>query len=146
MENVVVIGAGQAGLAVSFFLKHAEVRHVVLERGEIGETWRSQRWDSFRFNTPNATTVMPGWPYAGSEPDGFMTQDAFVDLLERFVARHQLPVVVGANVTSVHAPTVNGPLKSRRQKERSSPAPWCSRAAARIAPKCPLFRAHCPRS
>jgi putative flavoprotein involved in K+ transport len=111
MENVVVIGAGQAGLAVSFFLKRAEVRHVVLERGEIGETWRSQRWDSFRFNTPNAATVMPGCAYAGSEPDGFMTQAAFVDLLERFAARHQLPVVVGANVTSVRAPTVAGPFE-----------------------------------
>lgn len=58
--EVVVIGAGQAGLAVSYLLAESRVRHVVLERGEIGDSWRSQRWDSFCLNTPNWANGLPG--------------------------------------------------------------------------------------
>jgi putative flavoprotein involved in K+ transport len=58
--DAVVVGAGQAGLGVSYYLARAGVRHRVLERGRIGESWRSQRWDAFRMNTVNAMTVMPG--------------------------------------------------------------------------------------
>ena len=59
MENVIIIGAGQAGLGVSYYLKQSGVGHIVLERSRIGESWRSQRWDSFSFNTPNAMTEQP---------------------------------------------------------------------------------------
>ena len=90
MENVVIIGAGQAGLGVSYYLKRSGVGHIVLERSRIGESWRSQRWDSFSFNTPNAMTVMPGCNYTGAEPDGFMSNHAFVDVLETF-AEDKLP-------------------------------------------------------
>jgi putative flavoprotein involved in K+ transport len=90
--DAVVVGAGWAGLGVSYYLGQAGLRHRVLERGRIGETWRTQRWDSFRMNTPNALSVMPGDTYDGPDPEGFMTRDAFVALLEGFAARNRLPV------------------------------------------------------
>src|SRR3954469_7634971 len=90
--DVIVVGAGWAGLGVSYYLAQAGLRHRVLERSRIGETWRSQRWDAFRMNTPNWGTLMPGDEYDGPYPDGFMTRDEFVALLEDFAARNRLPV------------------------------------------------------
>lgn len=90
--KAVVIGAGQSGLGVSYFLKQAGVGHRVLERGRVGESWRSQRWDSFGMNTPNAITVMPGGLRPGVDPEGFMTGREFVGLLDDFVASHGLAV------------------------------------------------------
>ena len=83
--DVVVIGAGQAGLAVSHELSVHGVYHVVLERGRIAETWRG-RWDSFCLVTPNWTVRLPGGEYAGDDPDGFMGRDAVVAHLERYAA------------------------------------------------------------
>jgi putative flavoprotein involved in K+ transport len=99
--DAVVIGAGWAGLSVSHGLKQSGVTHVVLERGRIGETWRTQRWDSFRFNIPRVFTVMPGDRYDGSDPEGAMTRDEFVSMLEDYVSRHGLPVHTGEPVTAV---------------------------------------------
>ena len=63
---------------------------MVLERARIGETWLSQRWDSFHFNIPRVLTVLPGESYEGSEPEGAMTRDEFVSMLEGYVVRHSL--------------------------------------------------------
>jgi putative flavoprotein involved in K+ transport len=90
--DAVVVGAGQAGLGVSYHLVRAGVRHRVLERGRIGESWRSQRWDAFRMNTINAMTVMPGQRYRGPDPEGFMSQHGWVELLEDCAAGNCLPV------------------------------------------------------
>jgi putative flavoprotein involved in K+ transport len=106
--DAVVVGAGQAGLGVSHHLARAGVRHRVLERGRIGESWRRQRWDSFRMNTVNAQTVMPGQRYDGPDPEGFMTQHGWVGLLEDFAARHRLPVEAGRPVTEL-APAEGSP-------------------------------------
>ena len=92
--DVVVVGAGWAGLSVSYALKQAGYRHVVYERSRICETWRSQRWASFRMNTPNVMTVLPGDRYEGSAPEGYMTRDAFVDMVETYAQRNGLPVRV----------------------------------------------------
>ena len=70
--DTVVVGAGQAGLAVSRLLVAARREHVVLERADVGQRWTSQRWDSLRLLTPNWLTRLPGWTYQGSDPDGFM--------------------------------------------------------------------------
>jgi putative flavoprotein involved in K+ transport len=99
----VVIGAGWAGLGVSYELSQRGIRHRVFERARIGETWRTQRWDSFRLNTPTADTLMPGERYAGPDPDGAMTHLEFIALLEDYVRRHDLPVEEGRAVTSVMA-------------------------------------------
>ncbi|MBB3234494.1 flavin-containing monooxygenase [Phyllobacterium endophyticum] len=90
--DAVVIGAGWAGLGVSYWLARRGLRHSVLERGRVGETWRTQRWDSFRMNTPNVQTIMPGDSYDGPDPDGALTRDQFVDLLESFALRNALPI------------------------------------------------------
>jgi len=82
-QVAVVVGAGQAGLAVSYHLRGRGIDHVVLERGHIGESWRSQRWDSFVVNTPNWMNGLPAAPYEGPEPDGFMSRDQLVDSFER---------------------------------------------------------------
>jgi putative flavoprotein involved in K+ transport len=96
--NVVVIGAGQAGLFVSYYLKCAALPHRVLERSRVGESWRSQRWDSFTMNTPNVLTVMPDSVYNGSEPEGFLKLEDFIAVLDNFALRNQLPVETGVQV------------------------------------------------
>lgn len=101
--DAVVVGAGWAGLGVSHALLQRGLRHKVLERGRIGETWRTQRWDSFRLNIPNIQTVMPGDTYIGSDPDGAMTSGEFVALLEDYAGRHGLPVETGTPVTDLVA-------------------------------------------
>jgi putative flavoprotein involved in K+ transport len=100
--EAVVIGAGHAGLAVSRRLTDAGIEHVVLERGEIGETWRTQRWDSFRLNTPNAMIRLPGGP-EHARPEGFLGRDAWIAELEAYARAGSLPVRTHANVTAVAA-------------------------------------------
>jgi putative flavoprotein involved in K+ transport len=87
--SLVVIGAGQAGLAVSHELRALGIEHVVLERDRVAETWR-RRWDSFHLVTPNWTLDLPGAPYAGDDPDGFAPRDEIVEYLEQYAA--DLPV------------------------------------------------------
>ena len=129
MLDAVVVGAGWAGLGVSHALTLQGVRHQVLERGRIGETWRTQRWDSFRLNTPNVQTVMPGDRYTGHEADGMMTADAFVNLLEDFARRHAL------QPTSARGhPELYGKL-ALVLKEAGAPYPDPSRADARPEPQ-----------
>lgn len=99
--DAVVVGAGWAGLGVSYHLARAGLRHRVLERRRVGETWRTQRWDSFRMNTPNLLTVMPGDRYEGPDPEGFMTCGEFVALLEDYAGRNRLPVETGVPVTGL---------------------------------------------
>ena len=96
--DAVVIGAGQAGLSASYFLQRDRRNHVVFERGQIGETWLSQRWDSFQINTPNSLSTLPGFPYDGAEPDGFLHRDELVAYFNRYVERWKLPVGTGVTV------------------------------------------------
>lgn len=95
--GVVVIGGGQAGLAVSHELTTRDVDHVVLERASIGQTWRD-RWDSFCLVTPNWTVQLPGGAYAGDDPDGFLPRDDIVAHLEAYAASFAAPVESGVTV------------------------------------------------
>ena len=99
--DTVVVGAGQAGLGTSRFLQRNGRKHVVFERGRIGETWLSQRWDSFQLNTLNTRNTLPGFPYDGTEPDGFWRQHELVAYFQRYVERFQLPVRTGVKVVSI---------------------------------------------
>jgi putative flavoprotein involved in K+ transport len=101
--DVIVVGAGQAGLGVGYYLKRDGRRFVVLERGRIGETWRSQRWNSFELNTPNWSNVLPGDTYDGAEPDGFWHRDELVGSFERYATKFDLPIRTGVTVTAVEA-------------------------------------------
>jgi putative flavoprotein involved in K+ transport len=99
--DTVIVGAGQAGLGVSYFLQSDGRQYIVYERGRIGESWLSQRWDSFKLNTPNFMNVLPGLPNDGLEPDGFGRHDELVSYFQRYVERFQLPVRTGVAVVSV---------------------------------------------
>jgi len=99
--DAAVIGAGWAGLGVSYVLAKAGLSHRVLERGRIGETWRTQRWDSFHLNTPKFQAVMPGDCYDGPDPEGFYTRNEFVVLLEDYARRCRLPVAIDTPVTAL---------------------------------------------
>jgi putative flavoprotein involved in K+ transport len=99
-ETTVVVGAGQAGLAVSHELSRAGVEHTVLERGRVGQRWRN-RWSSFCLVTPNWSVRLPGRSYDGDDPDGFMPRDDIVDFLERYAAGFEAPVREGVTVHSV---------------------------------------------
>jgi putative flavoprotein involved in K+ transport len=98
--GVVIVGAGQAGLAVSHELDAAGVDHVVLERDRVGQTWRS-RWDSFCLVTPNWTMNLPGLAYAGGNPEGFDRRDEIVRYLETYASSFRAPVREGVTVSSL---------------------------------------------
>ena len=100
--DVVVVGAGQAGLSISHELAHEGIDHVVLERGRVGETWRG-RWDSFCLVIPNWTVRLPGAPYRGRDPDGFMPRDDIVAHLAGYARSFKAPVREGVDVSALDA-------------------------------------------
>jgi putative flavoprotein involved in K+ transport len=101
--EVVVIGAGHAGLAMSWCLTGRGIDHVVLERGQIANAWRQDRWDSLRLLTPNWQCRLPGYRYSGPDPDGFMGREEVVDFIAGYAANFRAPVRTGVTVTAVSA-------------------------------------------
>lgn len=99
--RTLIIGAGQAGLALSRCLTDRGHEHLLLERGRIAERWRSQRWDSFRLLTPNWLTRLPGYRYRGDDPDGFMTRSEVVEFFDDYARSFHPPVRSGVDVTGV---------------------------------------------
>lgn len=100
---VVVIGAGHAGLAVSKCLTDRGVEHIVLERGEVANSWKTERWDSLRLLTPNWQSRLPGFVYEGDEPDSYRTMPEVVDFLDNYARTISAPVRTGAAVTAVRS-------------------------------------------
>ena len=101
--TTVIIGAGQTGLAMSLELARRGVDHVVLERGQVANSWRHERWDGLRLLTPNWLNGLPGQPYEGRDPDGFMSADALIAGFDRLTASAGLPIQTHRPVTSVSA-------------------------------------------
>ena len=99
--DVVVIGGGQAGLAMSHCLTGRGVDHVVLERGEPANSWRTERWDSLRLLTPNWLSRLPGWAYRGDDPDGFMTATQVAAHLDDYRRSFDAPVRTGTTVIDI---------------------------------------------
>jgi len=99
--ETIIIGAGQAGLSTSWCLKQHGIDHVVFERHRIGHAWRAERWDSFSLVTPNWQCRLPGFPYAGDDPDGFMVKDEIVRYIEAYAASFAPPVREGVEVTNL---------------------------------------------
>ena len=120
-REVIIIGAGQAGLCTSYFLSESGVDHVVLERGMPGESWSQRRWDSFTLVTPNWTIRLPGAEYRGPDPDGFMGRDELAAYLARWAERFGCPTRTGVTATGVsvganerlRVDTTDGPLEVR---------------------------------
>jgi putative flavoprotein involved in K+ transport len=99
--RVAVIGAGQAGLSVSWYLGRADVEHVVLEAQTPVHAWTDNRWDNFTLVTPNWHCRLPGYHYDGPDPDGFMTRDEVVDWLAGWLDTFSAPVRTHTRVTQL---------------------------------------------
>ncbi len=119
MERIetVIIGAGQAGLATSYALKQHGREHIILDKAsKPGNSWRSERWDSFTFVSPNWTFLLPGGEYNGSEPDGFMSRNELVNRFEQYAEKYQLPIEYNTEVISVQPEEGSGYIIKARDK------------------------------
>ncbi len=105
--SVIIIGGGQAGLSMSWCLKQRGIDHIIFEKKRMGEAWRSQRWDTFCLVTPNWQCQLPGFNYAGADPDGFMKKDEIVAYLEDYARSFDPPLREGVAVTKM-CKTPNG--------------------------------------
>ena len=99
--NTLIIGGGQAGLAMSRCLTDLAIDNVVLERGQVGERWRSERWDSLRLLTPRWQTRLPGYRYHGEDPEGYMSRSEVIRYLDGYARSFEAPVEEGTTVTAV---------------------------------------------
>ena len=129
--DVVVIGAGHSGLAMSHCLRARSIEHVVLERGEVANSWRHERWDSLRLLTPNWLSRLPGHRYCGADPDGYMSVDEVVDFVSDYALAIDAPVRTQTKVTSV-APMDIG------YRVRTDRGDWWCRAAVVASGACNL--------
>ena len=118
--TTVVVGAGHAGLAASRLLTERSIDHVVLERGEVANSWRRERWDSLRLLTPNFQTRLPGCRYDGPDADGYMTMSEVIDFISRYADVSDAPVRTHTTVTSLqrtddgyHVATSDGDFRCR---------------------------------
>ena len=101
--TTVIVGAGHCGLAMSRCLAARSIDHVVLERGQVANSWRTQRWDSLRLLTPNWMTRLPGYGYHGADPDGYLRARQVTAMLEDYAGASAAPVLAGTTVSSVRA-------------------------------------------
>jgi putative flavoprotein involved in K+ transport len=99
--DVIIIGAGQAGLAMSRALSRCGIEHIVLERRRIGERWHSERWNSLRLLTTSAHSALPGLPHEGVDPEHFLSAADFANYLSRYAAAFAVPVVTNGEVLTV---------------------------------------------
>ncbi|MGO4329570.1 MSMEG_0569 family flavin-dependent oxidoreductase [Cupriavidus sp. 2TAF22] len=99
--SVIVVGGGQAGLSMSYYLQQAAIDHLVIEKNTITHTWRKQRWDAFCLVTPNWQCALPGYPYQGDDPHGFMRKDEITAYLDGFIAMVNAPVLEHTEVRRV---------------------------------------------
>jgi putative flavoprotein involved in K+ transport len=130
--TTVVIGAGHAGLAMSRWLSLRSIDHVLLERGDVAHTWKTERWDSLRLLTPNWQSRLPGFSYGGDDPDGFMTMPEVISFLERYASVVAAPVQTGTTVTCVR-PTSNGYSVTTDQGTWSAPTVVVATGACNVA-------------
>jgi putative flavoprotein involved in K+ transport len=100
-KTVVIVGGGQAGLSVSYYLSRAGLDHVVLERHQKFHSWRVNRWDTFCLVTPNWQCRLPDYPYQGNDPDGFMLRDEITQYLDGFADRFDPPLIENCAVTKI---------------------------------------------
>jgi putative flavoprotein involved in K+ transport len=147
--DTVIVGAGQAGLGVSYFLQRDRRKHLVFERGRIGESWLSQRWDSFKLNTPRFMNVLPGLSYYGPEPDGFGRGEELVAYFQRYVEHFQLPVRTGVLVVSIERDVHNGHLIIRTRGAQQAEETVQSRSVViasgiQLTPKTPALGSELP--
>ncbi len=98
---VIIIGGGQSGLSVSYYLHRQGIEYLILEKERVMHSWQTQRWDSFTLVTPNWQCQLPGHPYDGDDPQGFMNREEIIAYLARFADKLKAPVIEGVTVTKV---------------------------------------------
>jgi putative flavoprotein involved in K+ transport len=139
--DTVIVGGGQAGLAMSYHLRQRGREHIILERHRVAERWRTERWDSLRFQLPNSWLALPGKSYAGTDPNGFMHHPDVLRFILDYAVEIAAPVRTGVEVTSLSADegggyaleTTDGPINARHVVLATGPfqrpvVPDCSRA------------------
>lgn len=99
--TAVILGAGHSGLAMSRCLSQRSIDHVVLERGQVANSWKTERWESLRLLTPNWQSRLPGHAYQGPDPDGFMTMSEVIEFIDSYARLVSAPVERDTSVTSV---------------------------------------------
>jgi putative flavoprotein involved in K+ transport len=140
--DVVVIGAGHSGLAISWLLTGHGIAHVVLERGEVANAWRERRWSSLRLLTPNQQTRLPGFAYDGESPEGFMRVQELVRFLENYAAWSGAPVLTQADVNAVRQDGAGYLVTTTRGDWRARAVVLASGASA--VPKVPALARNLP--
>ena len=98
---VLIIGGGQAGLSMSYLLKQQGTDYIIIDKHRLAHAWRSERWDSFCLVTPNWQCTLPGFPYAGDDPDGFMVKQQIIDYMDQYIASFAPPALEGVAVSAV---------------------------------------------
>jgi len=136
--TTIIIGAGQSGLAMSKHLTGYSIDHVLLERGEVANSWQRERWDSLRLLTPNWQSRLPGYVYEGNDPDGYMSMPEIVDYLKRYASLVGAPVQSGTLVTRVCR--VDGGYEVTPVGAPGTVARWLFQAVPAISPLCQLSR------
>jgi putative flavoprotein involved in K+ transport len=142
--TTVVIGAGHAGLAMSHCLSDRSIDHVVLERGDIAHTWRTERWDSLRLLTPNWQSRLPGYSYNGDGPDGYRTLAEVIEFIASYADAISAPVITNTTVALVRN-TESGYLVRTDQGDWQCRAVVVASGACNIA-DIPSFANRVPRS
>ncbi len=99
--DTIVIGAGHAGLAISYYLTERSIDHLVIERGEVANSWRNERWDSLTLLTPKWQSCLPGFGYSGNDPDGYMSMREVIEFIDDYARYCKAPVQTGTTVTSL---------------------------------------------
>ncbi len=142
-NDVVVIGGGQAGLAMSRCLTDRSIDHVVLERAQVANSWTTERWDSLRLLTPNWMSRLPGYGYRGPDPDGYMTAGEVAAFLDTYRRSFDAPVRTGVAVTRITS-------AAGRHVVETTDGPWHARAVVMATGACsnphvPAIAAEMPR-
>lgn len=127
--DVVVIGGGQAGLAMSHSLTDRSIDHVVLERAEVANSWTTERWDSLRTLTPNWMSRLPGFSYDGDDPNGYMTAGEVAAYLESYRRSFGAPVRTGVEVQRIRT-------LDRSHVVETSEGPWFARSVVMATGAC----------
>ncbi|MGI9492629.1 MAG: NAD(P)-binding domain-containing protein [Geminicoccaceae bacterium] len=139
----VIIGAGQCGLAMSRVLSERSVDHVILERGEVANSWRTERWDSLRLLTPNWQSRLPGSAYDGPDPDGYMTMPELIQRFETYAIERAAPIITGAEVRSVVQTEAGYRIETSRGSFKGTTLVLANGACA--IPSIPAFAEELPR-
>ncbi|MCM5511051.1 MSMEG_0569 family flavin-dependent oxidoreductase [Vibrio sp. SCSIO 43169] len=115
--NTIIVGGGQAGLSVSYYLQQENIDHLVLEKRTIMHSWKNERWDSFTLVTPNWQCQLPNHHYDGNDPKGFMNRAEIIDYLDRFTKKVNAPVIEGIEVERITRRSEGGYYVTTSEKE-----------------------------